>query len=231
MENSSLRDAFVNREKRFMLLDRGCVRADFRKDAQLLEIGCAGGEAAQHMSEQGYTHITAIDIDGDVLVEAQKKAPSCTFLCANACALPFDEESFDGIYSEAAFALITDKCAAAKEYARVLRHGGRILLNDFALRKTTNSERRSVEGIPMLMGVQTMDCYRSLFEDAGLRCVYEKEEFYELARIASSLSKTYQIPLSQVGEYLVSAFGRDEFVNDFFSQAQMSYCQMIFEKG
>ena len=230
MEKISLRDAFVKREKRFMLLDSGCKKADFRKNMHLLEIGCAGGEAAAHMSAMGYEKLTAIDIDAEIIETAKKAAPDCLILQADACALPFGDNSFDGIFSEAAFALIPDKKAAAGEYCRVLKSGGRILVNDFALRIKTGADRRCMEGIPMLMGVQTMALYKGIFEEAGFRCVYESEEFAELIRIAVSLSKTYGISPTEVGKYIVSAFGRDEFVSDFFSQTQMSYCQMIFEK-
>ena len=230
MEKISLRDAFVKREKRFLLLDSGCERAGFDKSAALLEIGCAGGEAAAYMWERGYERLSAIDIDAEIIEAAKKAAPNCRIMQADACALPFEEESFDGLFSEAAFALIPDKAAAAAEYYRVLKGGGRLLVNDFALRLKTGADRRCMEGIPMLMGVQTMALYKDIFEKAGFRCVYESEEFAELIRIAISLSKTYGISPTEVGKYIVSAFGRDEFVNDFFSQTQMSYCQMIFEK-
>ena len=83
----------------------------------------------------------------------------------------------------------------------------------------------------MLMGVQTMERYREMFEAQGLICVYEKEEFPELVRIAMSLGKAYGIPPAEVGGYIAASFGGDSFVDDFFSQTQMSYCQMIFEKA
>ena len=230
MEKLSLRDAFVKREKRFMLLDKGCEKAGFEKSQKLLEAGCAGGEAAEHMFEKSYERLWAIDIDGEIIEQAKARVPGCSFLCADACALPFEKESFDGIYSEAAFALIPDKAAAAGEYARVLKKGGRLLLNDFMLRSVSDSDRRCMEGIPMLMGVQTAQVYKHVFEQQGFSCIYEREEFPELIRIAISLSKTYNISPTEVGQYIVASFGRSEFVSDFFSQTQMSYCQMIFEK-
>jgi len=230
MEKISLRDAFVKRNKRFALLDKGRELARFSAEDKLLEIGCAGGEAAKHMTAAGFSYLTAIDIDADVINEARAKVPVCDFVCADACGMPFENASFEGIFSEAAFALIPDKAAAAAEYFRVLKKGGRVLLNDFAIRNESASERRSVEGIPMLMGVQTMEVYKQIFEKQGFACVYESEEFPELIRIAISLSKTYNVSPTEVGQYIVAAFGRDEFVNDFFSRTQMSYCQMIFEK-
>lgn len=213
-----------------MLLEKGRKLAAFEKDAKLLEVGCAGGEATEYMLLQGFTDLTGIDIDPDIIREAEAKHIKCAFYCADACRTPFEEENFMGIYSEAAFALIADKAATAKEYFRILKTGGRVLINDFTLRANTESERLSVQGIPMLMGVQTREVYKKIFEEQGFSCIYENEEYPELIRIAISFGKIYNISPAKVGQHIVAAFGRDEYVNDFFSQTQMSYCQMIFKK-
>ena len=115
MEKTPLRDAFTQRGDRFFLLDKGLKNAGFTETLELLEIGCAGGEASEHLSGKGFTKLTAIDIDGAVLECARERAPGCRFICADACALPFADESFDGVFSEAAFAVIPDKAAAAAE--------------------------------------------------------------------------------------------------------------------
>lgn len=231
MEKKALRDAFVKRDKRYLLLDKGTALAEFDHDSALLEIGCAGGEAAEHLAELGYGRLTAVDIDAQSVEQAAKRTSLCRFVCADACRLPFAEESFDGIISEAAFSVITDKAAAAGEYARVLRPGGRFLLNDFTLR-TERAELNSGDiGIPALEGVQTMAVYRQLMESHGLHCVYEREEFPEFIRIAISLSRIFEVSPAQVGKFIVASFGSSEYVTDFFSNTKMSYCQMIFEKG
>lgn len=229
MEKQPLRDSFVKRDNRTLLLDRGLTQAGFTHDSALLEIGCAGGEAAVHLAEAGYRRLWAVDIDPKIVEAARARTDRCTFVCADACRLPFDGGSFDGVFSEAAFSVIADKTAAAGEYARVLRSGGRFLLNDFTLREK-RAEAASGTGIPALEGVQTMEVYRRLLESHGMRCVYAREEYPELIRIALSLSRSFQVPPAQVGQHIVSSYGSDGFVSDFFSNAKMSYCQMIFEK-
>lgn len=232
METLPLREAFVRRDKRFALLEKGIEKAGWLEDKslRLLEVGCAQGDASLHLEGLGFKELTAVDLDGEAVREAAGRGGSCRFIQADACRLPFEENSFDGVFSEAAFALIPRKDKAAEEYRRILRPGGRVLINDFMLRTKTESPRKSVQGIPCLEGVQDMDTYLELFSQTGFDCVYKAEEFPELVRIALSLSRTYGIAPDRVGSYLVSAFGRDEFVNDFFSQTQMSYCQLVFEK-
>lgn len=230
MERTPLRDAFVKRDKRFLLLDKGMGLARFSTGDALLEIGCAGGEAACHLTQSGYTALTAIDIDPAAVKAAHAACPGVDFRCADACAMPFAAASFDGIFSEAAFALIPDKTAAAREYARVLRPGGRILLNDFALKRDSTATRRDIEGIPCLEGVQTVEKYIDIFQSSGFKTLLCQEEFPELVRIAMSLSREYGVPMREVGKYIQRAFGNDNYVNEFFEKSSMSYFRIIFEK-
>ena len=230
METTPLRDAFVQRRDRFSLLDKGFANAGFTKDLKLLEIGCASGEAAQHLSEKGYFELTGIDIDEDVLERARAGAPGFRFICADACVLPFENGSFGGIFSEAAFAVISDKTAAAEEYFRVLKKNGRLLLNDFALRQSTSATRQDIQGIPCLEGVQAFEKYIEIFQNAGFKTVYLKEEYPELIRIAASLSHRYGVSMSEIGSYIQCLFGNSKYVNEFFKNAKISYYQIVFEK-
>lgn len=223
-----LREAFVSRKNRFRLLERGLTLAGFGPDSRLLEAGCATGEGAGRLAELGFARLTAVDIDAGAVEKAAARVPGCAFFCADARALPFADGAFDGIISEAAFSVIDGKERAAAEYARVLAPGGRLLLCDFAV---AGGERPGdAPGVPCLDGVQSMARYRAVFEAAGLACTYEREEYGEYVGIAVSLGRAYGVPPAEAGRYVVSAFGRDGYVSDFFAHTRLTYCQMIFEK-
>lgn len=225
-----LRDAFGQRNKRFLFLDRGLELSGLKSGSRLLEAGCADGAGTEHMLSLGFD-ITGIDIDPAAIEAAKGRSTEPgRYICADARCLPFETGSFDGIVSEAAFSVIPDKPAAAAEYARVLMPGGKLLLHDYYISSGEDAERSSVSGIPMLMGVQPAGVYRDIMEKAGLRLVTFSDEYAELIRIAMSLSRVYGIPASEVPAFLVKSFGANEFVSDFFSRARLSYCRMIFEK-
>lgn len=196
----------------------------------LLEIGCAKGEAEEYLSGRGFTSLTGVDIDRSAVLAATSRVKTARFVCADACALPFPDGTFDGIFSEAAFAVISDKDRAAAEYARVLRKGGCLLVDDFMLREEPAGASGGVRGIPMTHGVQTGERYRQVFERQGFRQIWEREVFSEFIRIALSLSKSFGVSPTQVGRTIVSSFGQDETVHDFFQNTKMSYCQMLFVK-
>lgn len=222
-----LRDAFIHRKNRFRLLERGLALAGFPKSAPLLEIGCATGEGSAHLAALGYTRVTGVDIDAAAIELAREKYPGTDFVCADARRLPFDTGACSGIISEAAFSVIPGKAEAAKEYARVLALGGLVLLNDFAV---SGGEVCARPGIPCLDGVQSMDGYRDIFDDAGFECIHVSEEYGEYIGIAMSLGRAYGVPPTEVGKYIVEAFGRDGYVADFFAHTRVTYCQMVFKR-
>ena len=45
-----------------------------------------------------------------------------------------------------------------------------------------------------------------------------------------SLGKAYGVPPTEVGKYIVSAFGRDGYVTDFFAHTRLTYCRMVFKR-
>ena len=221
-----LREAFVKRKGRFRLLERSLEAACFAKAAPLLEVGCATGEGSAHLAELGYTRVTGVDIDAEAIAQARENCPGVRFVCADARSLPFAAGSFEGIISEAAFSVIDGKAEAAREYARVLAPGGLVLLHDFAAAESAHTQ----PGIPCLDGVQSMAGYRAVFGAAGFECACESEEYGEYIGIAMSLGKAYGVPPTEVGKYIVSAFGRDGYVTDFFAHTRLTYCRMLFKR-
>lgn len=230
MGQQPLRAAFMNRKDRYRLLDEGVLQSEFGLDSRLLEVGCGDGGATIHLSRQGYTCLTAVDLDDQILSLARAEAPECNFLTADVVCLPFPQDSFDGIFSEAAFSVLADQSGAVREYARILRPGGRLLLHDFALLQERETENYQPSAIPMLCGVGTMDQYQAMFERNGFRCVERQDRFAELVRIAMSLSRAFRVEPKDIGAHLAETYGKDPFVHDFFAHSRMSYCQMIFER-
>ena len=231
MTELTLRDAFQNRKGRFRLLDRGIACAQWHGERlRILEVGCANGGAAAHLGKSESFDLISVDVDPEVVKEAAAEHPDCCFVYADACSLPFPDESFDGIFSEAAFSVIPDKAAAVSEYQRVLKPGGRLLMNDFFLKRENEKTHCPESGIPCVDGVRSFEAYRDLLDRAGLSCILFKEYYYDYLSIAESLSRTYAVEASQISGFILRHFGTNPFVENFFAQADISYAQMIFEK-
>ena len=89
-------------------------------------------------------HLTGVDIAPGMLAVAADKLPDATFVRADAAALPFEDVSFDLVTCVTGIHLMPDAAAAIREWARVLRREGRIVIANF----TTLSGWGHLESIP-----------------------------------------------------------------------------------
>jgi ubiquinone/menaquinone biosynthesis C-methylase UbiE len=74
--------------------------------------------------------VLALDISVDALEElrAQATSPNISYLVATADVLPLPDASIDVIVTRSVLIYVRDKAEAAREFARVLRTGGRVSL-------------------------------------------------------------------------------------------------------
>lgn len=130
----------VPRETVLRLLGRG--------SGTLLDVGCGTGVYTAAMSQHGWT-VTGVDLSEDMLRLARKR--SVDVIRADAAALPFDDESFDGVVSMWTHTDVDDFAAVVREVARVLRRDGRfIYLGSHPCFVGPHSRFVSAQGVPVL---------------------------------------------------------------------------------
>ena len=98
-------------------------------NSHVLDLACGTGTTSFFLSEKYKCKVTGIDLSEDLIRKAreektrQKKA-SVNFDLGNALNLPYADNSFDCVISQAFFVLIDDHEKALKEIDRVLKPGG-----------------------------------------------------------------------------------------------------------
>ncbi|GIU10485.1 class I SAM-dependent methyltransferase [Shewanella morhuae] len=103
-----------------------------------LEIGCGFGNGIQLIREHfGAGHITAIDIDAEMVAAAQSRwqarpqgIKGLSFSVADATRLPFTDSQFDIVFDFAVFHHIPDWQTAIKEVERVIKPNGYFVVED-----------------------------------------------------------------------------------------------------
>ena len=93
----------------------------------LLDVGCAAGIEAEEFQKMGLL-VDGVDINEDLIKEAQERLPESHFVVASAEALPQKDESYDIVFSiNALFYTELEKSIA--EFCRVLKPGGRGIIS------------------------------------------------------------------------------------------------------
>ena len=71
----------------------------FDKNISILEVGCNCGINLQILDNLGFTNLSGLDIGPSALAEAQKRLPNANFHLGSMLELPFENRSFDIIFS------------------------------------------------------------------------------------------------------------------------------------
>ena len=93
---------------------------------KILDAGSGPGHDTKMFSDMGYD-VTGIDISTKLLDVARKKFPHCSFVEGDLLSLRFDDQTFDGIWSQASLLhleTVDEVKNALNEFHRVLKPHG-----------------------------------------------------------------------------------------------------------
>jgi SAM-dependent methyltransferase len=95
----------------------------------VLDAACGTGRYAAMLADRGH-EVIGVDQSGAMLDIARKKVPSADFREGDLTALPLPGRSVDAAVCALSLVHVPDVASALREFARVLRPGGRLVISD-----------------------------------------------------------------------------------------------------
>jgi len=155
-------------------------------ESRVLDVASGQRASSIFLAERFRCHVVGIDYSSQnvtqpsELVVADGLASRVRFGWADAERLPFPDASFDAVIYERTFCTLPNKSDAAREFARVLRSGGRVGLSDFTRGQMLPQELdRLLAWIPCIAGAQSVASYVEYLRSADFDV--EKVEFHDEA--------------------------------------------------
>jgi len=148
---------------------------ELKGESRVLDAASGKGASGVFLAERFGCRVLGVDFSAQSAAEANTLAASkglselARFEQGDAEHLPFADASFDAIICECAFCTFPDKTAAAREFARVLRPGGRVGLSDLTRGAVLPKELDGLLAwISCIADAQPVDRYIAYLSGAGL---------------------------------------------------------------
>jgi len=153
---------------------------------RVLDVCCGTGDQAFHYARAGIM-ATGIDLDPNMLKLARKdkrKTRNVSFQRADACYLPFKDNSFD--YASISFALHEKERAARDkiiaEMKRVVRKGGALIFLDFQVPLPKKMLPYLVKIVEFFAGREHHRCFKDYLAQGGLEVLLARNQLAETRR-------------------------------------------------
>lgn len=113
-----------------LLTDRALELCNLPAGSRIVDVGCGAGGTLEHLERAGFRHLVGLDHSGPLLTEAGARLEAARLIRGEAHAIPFGNGSFDLLLCECVLSVLPDRSAALREFARVVREGGYLVLSD-----------------------------------------------------------------------------------------------------
>jgi ubiquinone/menaquinone biosynthesis C-methylase UbiE len=117
--------------------------SDFTSDMRILDVGCGVGGSTRRLAHETGCCVTGVDSSAVYIDTAHRLThllnmqDRVSFYAASALALPFEDNSFDGVWSIQMNMNVEDKLSWLKELYRVVKPKGRVVLYEVCANKNT----------------------------------------------------------------------------------------------
>ncbi len=198
-------------------------KARITQSANVLDLGCGNGNTALWLCQTAECRVKGIDLSGvriNNAIESLESQPAdvrnrMVFEKASATALPYEDNQFSHVWSQATIYHIHEKEKALQEVYRVLEPGGTLVFDDLTKPKPDISDeaRRYVYDRLLFDTDYSFSGYQEALQRTGFKVIESHD-------LSSHLGKSYQC-LSEM------ALARRDLNPEVFEALSYAYRQMV----
>ena len=211
---------------------------------RVVDVASGPGATARLLADEYGVTVDGVEL-GEPAVERARSATdeaglsgSVRFHRGDAERLPFPDAIADAIVCECAFCTFPDKAAAASEFARVLRPGGRAGITDVTVEGGLPEELRTLAAwVACIADARPVAQYTEILTKAGLAIVSVEEHDGAVARMIEQIeARLTVLRMSAAGRLAAAGVDVDAVMRytalakQAVADGLIGYCMLVAEK-
>ncbi len=176
------------------LTERLGVLLGLQPGQRVLDVASGQGASALFLAQRFGCEVVGVEYSARAVSQAQAAAHQAGladrvhFQPGDAEALPVDSRAFDAILCECAFCTFADRAAAAREFARCLRPGGRVGLSDLTRAgELPEGLKTLLAYVACIAAAQPIEGYQADLAGAGLTAFQVERHDHALTSMIDSI--------------------------------------------
>jgi arsenite methyltransferase len=150
---------------------------------RVADVACGPGTTARLLAAEYRVSVDGVDLNASTV-----DAPGVRFHTGDAERIPLPSNAFDALVCECAYCTFPDKQAAAAEFARLLRTGGRLGLTDVTITGHLTPELTGLTGwIACIADARPARAYARLLSNAGLSVIHRESHDAAISRMLDQI--------------------------------------------
>jgi arsenite methyltransferase len=149
----------------------------FKAEDIILDLGCGKGATIKYLHDNYKIKAKGLDISKNLAEEAKRLNKDAEIVISSGDKIPFENESFKGVFAECTLSLMNDLEKTIKEVYRVIKPGGWFVISDiYANKPEYLDELKSYSVNTCLKAPHDLNRLKELLNDKGFDILFEEKE-------------------------------------------------------
>ena len=212
----------------FALTDRAMAFCGFPERSRILDAGCGCGATVRHLLSRWSLTATGVDLSQRLLADRLQDEP-LDLIRADAGKLPIGTATMDGLTCECALSIMPEPETVLREYHRVLKSQGYLILADIYLREASPRLCGSLPINACFSGAVTREERTHQIEAAGFSILLWEDHTKLLKELAARF--VFELgSLKKFWEHILPC-GCSGAAADLIKQGKPGYSLLIAQKA